>query len=120
MDINIIKSTANRFSADRFYTELFNIDPELKKLFPADLSNQKHKLTGAIVSVVKNVEDLSAIEPILSALGKRHKDFGVTADMYDTVGVALILSLDLQNDEEVTTWTEAYAVVSRVMQGGKL
>lgn len=118
MNLAIIKSTASRFSAEKFYDELFRIDPLLRPMFPADLSNQKHKLTGAIVSVVKNIDDLSAIEPILAALGKRHSDLGVTASMYDTVGVALILSLDLQNDEEVESWTEAYGVVSRVMQGG--
>ena len=116
MNIDIIKSTASRFSADKFYMELFRIDPSLRTMFPEDLSAQKHKLTGAIISVVKNIENMSDIEPYLSALGKRHAALGITAEMYDTVGVALILSLELTTDEEVSTWTEAYGVVAKVMQ----
>jgi hemoglobin-like flavoprotein len=117
MNIEIIKRTASRFSADSFYAELFAIDPALRKLFPQDLAAQKHKLTGAIVSVVKNIDDLSKVIPTLQALGKRHTDLGVTAQMYETVGLALITSLQLDSDEEVEVWTEAYEVVSGVMQG---
>jgi hemoglobin-like flavoprotein len=119
MDISIIKATANRFSADRFYDELFKIDPTLRPMFPADLSSQKHKLTNVILHVVNNIDNLDSLKPTLHALGKRHTDLGVTAQMYDSVGAALVLSLDLQTDDEVETWVEAYAFISNEMKYAK-
>eukprot|EP00970_Alexandrium_tamarense_P020370 scaffold15178_cov207-Alexandrium_tamarense.AAC.2 len=35
-------------AADLFYTKLFELDPELRPLFPSDLADQKKKLMAMI------------------------------------------------------------------------
>ncbi len=77
-------------AADLFYTQLFTLDPDLRTLFPEDMAEQKSKLMTMITTAVRALNDLEAIVPAVQALGKRHKGYRVTPEMYDTVGAALL------------------------------
>src|SRR5262245_17647587 len=69
-------------AADLFYDRLFEIAPELRRLFPADLSAQKVKLMAMIATAVANLHRLDAILPAVRQLGDRHRDYGVSAEHY--------------------------------------
>lgn len=62
------------------------------------------KTLGAAVSMLDSTDKLA---PILQSLGRRHVSYGVTADMYPSVGEALLLTLDKGLGEECTPETKA-------------
>src|SRR5215510_16414393 len=81
-------------AADLFYGQLFQIAPETRPLFPADLSGQKVKLIGMLATAVNNLHQLDAILPTVRDLGARHRGYGVTAEHYTPVGAALLWTLE--------------------------
>jgi len=107
-------------AADLFYGKLFELDPSLRPLFPAEMGDQKKKLMQMITAAVRGLSNLDALVPTVQALGKRHKGYKVTAPMYDTVGAALLDTLekglgDAWNDELKTAWTLTYGTLAKVM-----
>ncbi len=111
-----IASTA----ADLFYNRLFEIEPETRPLFPADLSEQKGKLMSMLGTAVTNLHRLDAILPAVKDLGQRHKGYGVTTAQYAPVGAALIWTLEKGLGPDFTpevrmAWTEAYTALAGVM-----
>jgi hemoglobin-like flavoprotein len=60
-----IASTA----ADLFYTRLFEIAPETRALFPADMTEQKAKLMAMLATAVTNLHQLDTILPAVKGLG---------------------------------------------------
>src|SRR5262245_40045966 len=77
-------------AADLFYGQLFEIAPEVRPLFPADLSGQKVKLIGMLATAVHNLHQLDVILPAVRDLGGRHRRYGVTPEHYAPVGAALL------------------------------
>lgn len=108
-------------AADLFYTKLFELDPELRPLFPADLADQKKKLMNMITAAVDGLTDLSALVPVVQDLGRRHAVYyKVTAPMFDTVGAALLDTLEKGlgeswDAEHKEAWTLVYGVLSKTM-----
>src|SRR5262245_27832463 len=77
-------------AATMFYGRLFEIAPQVKPLFPEDLTEQRKKLMATLVTVVGNLHNLDVVLPSASALAKRHIGYGVTPDHYTMVGEALL------------------------------
>jgi hemoglobin-like flavoprotein len=107
-------------AADLFYNRLFEIAPETRALFPADMTEQKAKLMAMLGTAVTNLHQLDTILPAVKALGQRHKGYGVTADQYAPVGAALLWTLEkgLGPDwtpEVKAAWTETYTALAGVM-----
>jgi len=114
-----ISSTA----ADLFYQRLFDIAPEVRQLFPADLSGQKIKLISMLATAVNNLHQLDAIVPAVRELGARHKHYGVTADHFEPVGAALLWTLEQGlgrafSPEVEAAWTEAFDLLATTMKEG--
>jgi hemoglobin-like flavoprotein len=110
-------------AADLFYDRLFEIAPQLRPMFPADLKAQKLKLMAMIAAAVGGLDDLGALVPTVKALGARHAGYGVTASLYGTVAAALIWTLERGLGDEFTAdvraaWTEVYMVLADTMQAG--
>lgn len=109
-------------AATLFYDKLFEIDAELKVLFQeVDLTSQKKKLLQALALTVASLDNLEDLAPHLSELGRRHADYGVVEAHYDTVGGALLWTLEQGLQEAWTpdvqdAWTAAYGIVSETMQ----
>ncbi|MEL7467749.1 MAG: globin family protein [Pseudomonadota bacterium] len=108
-------------AADIFYTRLFEIAPEVRPLFPADLSKQKKALMGTLAVAVQNLHQVGEILPVVKDLGVRHVDYGVKDAHYDTVGAALLYTLEkgldeAWSDELKDAWTETYVTVATVMK----
>jgi hemoglobin-like flavoprotein len=108
-------------AAALFYDELFTLDPALKPLFKSDLKAQGRKLTSMLNTAVVNLGRLETILPAVQDLGRRHVGYGVEPAHYETVGTALISTLDKGLGGDFTpavraAWIEAYTALAAVMQ----
>ncbi len=108
-------------AADLFYTKLFALDPKLRALFPSDLKEQKKKLMTTLTVAVRGLKDLGTLVPVLQALGKRHVAYRVQDQDYDTVGAALLDTLEKGLGTEWTppvkaAWVAVYGVVATTMK----
>ena len=80
--------------ADLFYDRLFQLDPDLRPLFKSDMVEQQKKLIQTLEIAVQELNNLSVLIPVLQRLAIRHVDYGVRNEHYDTVGEALIWTLE--------------------------
>ena len=108
-------------AAAMFYDRLFTLDPELRSLFRGDLKEQGRKLMGMIATAVANLDKLDAITPAIQNLGRRHAAYGVSDADYDTVGEALLWTLEqgLGSDFDDATrnaWAHCYGILSGAMK----
>lgn len=104
-----------------FYGRLFTLDPELKPLFKGDMVEQGRKLMRMIGTAVRGLDDLPAIVPAVQDLGRRHVRYGVKDEHYDTVGAALIWTLEQGLGEAFTpatktAWVDVYTVLATTMK----
>jgi hemoglobin-like flavoprotein len=109
-------------AADLFYDRLFTIAPQVKPMFPADMTEQKKKLIAMLATAVTNLHQVETILPAIENLGKRHVAYDVTSAHYEPVGAALLWTLEQGLGPEFTppvkaAWTEAYMTLAGVMQG---
>ena len=81
-------------AAELFYGRLFEMDPSTQALFEIDIEEQGRKLMNTINLVVRELTKLDALVPILKELGLRHNSYGVQEPHYDTVGGALLWTLE--------------------------
>lgn len=103
-----------------FYSRLFVKHPELRSMFAGDMADQRKKLVATVSLVVRSVDNLDAVVPILQRLGRDHVRFGVVAADYDHVGEALVAALevhaaDVWTEQAAQAWGDAYRIVADVM-----
>lgn len=108
-------------AAALFYQRLFEIDPALRPMFKGDIGEQGKKLMQALALAVKSLDRPEALMPVLQDLGRRHARYGVTDAHYDTVGAALIWTLEKGLGERFTAdvrgaWVAVYQVVATTMK----
>jgi len=108
-------------AAELFYNRLFGIDPSTKTLFKGDMADQGRKLMSALSMVVAGLADLPRVLPAVQDLGSRHAGYGVQERHYDSVGAALLWTLEQGLGKEFTpevreAWTEAYTTLASVMK----
>ena len=108
-------------AANLFYDKLFELDPSLRELFPEEMAEQKKKLMTMIGTAVNGLNNLAAIVPAVEDLGRRHVDYKVKTEHYDTVGQALLWTLgqglgDAFTDEVKEAWAATYGVLASTMQ----
>jgi hemoglobin-like flavoprotein len=104
-----------------FYERLFELDPALRPLFKGSIEEQSRKLMNVLSAAVHSLHDFDALLPTVRSLGMRHRGYGIKDSDYDTVGQALMWTLEksLGNDftEDVRgAWAETYRVLSTVMK----
>lgn len=107
-------------AADLFYGRLFEIAPDVRSMFPDDITEQKKKLMTMLGIAVGALTRLDQLLPAVKALGHRHADYGVDAKHFAPVGAALLWTLEQGLGEEFTpevkeAWTAIYAVLSSLM-----
>lgn len=107
-------------AATMFYARLFEIAPEVRSLFKADLTEQGAKLMQMIGTAVASLTNLDALVPVAQDLAKRHIDYGVTKEHYAVVGEALIWTLEQGLGDAFTAdvkqaWVDVYGLLSSVM-----
>jgi len=107
-------------AAGMFYERLFELDPNLRSLFKGDMNEQRKKLMAMIATAVGGLNKLDEIVPAVQALGERHADYRVRPEHYETVGAALLWTLEKGLGEAFTAdvakaWTDVYGLLSSTM-----
>lgn len=107
-------------AAELFYGRLFEIAPQVRAMFPDDMTEQRKKLMATLAIVVNGLNNLDTILPAASALAKRHVSYGAEAAHYPVVGQALLWTLEQGlgpswTPEVATAWTGAYTTLSGFM-----
>jgi len=108
-------------AAALFYQNLFTKDPSLKPLFKGDMAEQGKKLMKMIATAVNGLDQLEAIVPAVQDLGRKHVKYGVQPQHYDTVGAALLLTLEQGLGSAFTpevkqAWAKVYGVLAGTMK----
>lgn len=125
--ISLVQSTFQQVvpiagtAASLFYTKLFELDPSLRPLFKSDITEQGKKLMQMIGVAVNGLNNLDALVPAVEQLGARHVGYGVQDSHYDTVGTALLWTLNKGLAEDFTpeveaALTEVYTLLAGVMK----
>src|SRR5262245_56374071 len=100
-------------AAALFYGRLFELDPSLRPLFRGDMGEQGRKLMTTLKVVVNGLPRLEALVPAVQTLGQRHAIYGVKDEHYQTVGAALLWTLEQGlgeafSPETKDAWATAY------------
>jgi nitric oxide dioxygenase len=108
--------------AEVFYEKLFAVAPHLRVMFPPDLKAQSEKLMRALDAVVRNLEHPQENAAMLSALGRRHAEYGAKPEHYEVVVRLLVESMgevlpDPAAEAALEEWRVALQLISRQMQG---
>lgn len=114
-----IKPFSSKFTLV-FYNRLFDLDPELRKLFKKDLREQRHKFIKSFTYIIENIHNTSKIEIILKDLAIQHLLYHVKEKDYQTFGDALIFTISAALGDNFTpqvknAWKEVYKAISEIM-----
>ncbi len=108
-----------------FYQKLFSEHPELRSMFPEEMTDQRRKLHAALAFVVANLRKPEALRKTLLGMGAKHAaDYGVVAEHYphvrdDMVHSMGVVAAEVWNDQLAADWTEALNAVAEIMiEGG--
>ena len=109
-------------AAALFYARLFELDPSLRVLFHSNLTEQGRKLMQVLGFAVRGLGDLERLVPAVEDLARRHVRYGVLPGHYETVGGALLWTLEKGLGEAFTletreAWSEVYTLLASVMKG---
>ena len=104
-----------------FYQKLFELDPSLKSMFRGDMTEQRKKLMQMLTAAVKGLDRLEQLVPVVQDLGRRHGAYGVKESHYETVGAALLWTLEAGLGRNFTpdvkeAWTAVYGLLATTMK----
>ena len=104
-----------------FYQRLFEIDPSLRGMFRGDMADQRRKLMQMLTAAVKGLQRLDRLVPVVEDLGRRHATYGVTDRHYETVGAALLWTLEKGLGRAFTpevkdAWASVYGLLAFTMK----
>lgn len=110
-------------AASLFYARLFELDPSLRALFRGDMSDQGKKLMTMIGMAVSGLDRLDQLVPAVRQLGLRHAGYQVRDAHYETVGEALLWTLERGLGADFTpatkdAWAKVYGVLAETMKAG--
>ena len=101
---------------------LFDLDPSVRALFATDMTAQRRMLMQTLAMVVRSLDRLEKVVPAVEALGRRHTGYGVRPGDFETVGTALLDTLEEALGPSFTietrdAWAAAYGILASVMIG---
>jgi len=104
-----------------FYRRLFELDPSLEPMFRGNMAEQRKKLMQMLTAAVKGLDRLDQLVPVVENLGRRHAGYGVTDAHYDTVGSALLWTLEAGLGRAFTAevkdaWATVYGLLATTMK----
>jgi nitric oxide dioxygenase len=106
-----------------FYGRLFEIAPEVRRLFKVEIREQARKLLATLSLFVDSLDCFEQIRPQLTELGRRHAAYEVKPEHYDALLSALMWAfgqaLGVEFSREArAAWTTLLKAVSAVMLEG--
>jgi NAD(P)H-flavin reductase/hemoglobin-like flavoprotein len=126
MDVDALQRSWDRVTehghdvALYFYSHLFVTHPEVRSMFPLNMSSQRDKFVSVLGRVVSHVDQLESEAGFLQHLGRDHRKYEVVAEHYNAVGASLCATLEhflgSDWDEDLAAdWAAAYQMVARIM-----
>ena len=107
-------------SARYFYDKLFELDPGAERLFVrTDMNEQGRKVMAMFAEIARVLDRPEELVSEVADLGRRHVHYGVQESEYDSVGIALLWTLEQGLGASFTpevraAWTEAYQLVAAI------
>lgn len=110
-------------AAEAFYDALFQGHPQVRAMFPADMTEQTGKLWSVLVMAVDALDDLGRLHVALRDMGARHVDYGVEEEHYALVADMLIDTIALAmgptfTDGHRASWQSVMGLISAEMIAG--
>jgi hemoglobin-like flavoprotein len=108
-------------AAGLFYQRLFVLDPSVRPMFKGDMQSQGKKLMQALGFIVNSLTRLDDLVPVAQDLARKHLGYGVQPAHYDSVGAALLWTLEQGlgprfTDDLKVAWATAYETLAHVMK----
>ncbi len=107
-----------------FYSNLFDLDEKIALLFDGkDMPAQGSKLANALNLVINNLDHPGMLATKLQEIGAQHAGYGASESDFETVGKALIMTLesglgDIWTKAHERAWSAAYTFVAEQMIAG--
>lgn len=103
------------------YEKVFELDPPLQPLFTGDMTEQGRKIMSMIDTVINSLDRHNAVTPAVEEMGQRHLKYGVKDKDYDTLGTALLWTLETCLGKEFIpeikeAWTYIYDELAHAMK----
>ena len=118
---NLVRDHRDALS-DRFYRNLFSLDPTLRDKFTRfDDATRSRKLLAALEEIIQLLDEPDRLVSVIVPLGRRHASYGVTDRDYETGTTAFLMAMqDLLGDrfssDAERGWREVHALVTEVMR----
>jgi len=115
-------TATQRQLASRFYLELFSAAPNLRPLFPQDLTDLQGHFEAALALVVRNLDEMDTLRTPLRDLGAQHVHWGARPEDYVTARNALVAAIGaLSSSWDATLeghWRQAVtAIIVPMLEG---
>jgi hemoglobin-like flavoprotein len=103
-----------------FYDRLFELAPEFRPMFPADMSVLKQDFISKLAVLVGSLDQKTGLLAGTDMLGRNHQRYGVKPEHYPVVGEALLWSLARGlgphwTDEVEQAWRKVYRDIAQRM-----
>jgi NAD(P)H-flavin reductase len=103
-----------------FYSHLFVSHPELRSMFPIQMSGQRDKLVAALGAMVSSIDTIEEVTPFIEQLGRDHRRFSVVTEHYMAVGASLMATIKrflgpAWDAELADNWAQAYGLLAKIM-----
>jgi hemoglobin-like flavoprotein len=110
-------------AAGLFYARLFELDPALRELFQSNMTEQGRKLIALLGRAVRDIDRPDRLAPAIRELGMRHASYRVKDVHFETVGAALLWTLEKGLGSDFTTetrdaWGKTYWLLAETMKAG--
>ena len=107
-------------ASELFYTRLFAIAPELRKMFRSDMTGQGMRFMSTLGVIVQHLDDPETLHPDLERLAQGHAAYGIKAEHFRPMGQALIETMREILGERFpkgadTAWEAAYDHLAQEM-----
>jgi hemoglobin-like flavoprotein len=86
-------AATERQLSGRFYERMFAAAPNLRRLFPADLTVLQGHFEAALALVIRNLGEMEALREPLRDLGAQHVHWGARPEDYVTAREALVAAI---------------------------
>ena len=111
-----ILSAGERLS-ERTFARLFERSPELRELFPEEMTQLKHQFARMIGWLVAHLHEPQKLRIALVDLGRRHKEYSVRPDHFRVMCEVLVevfatICADDWNEEIARDWRQTFDLMT--------
>ncbi|CCD91065.1 putative globin-like protein [Bradyrhizobium sp. ORS 375] len=103
-----------------FYNRLFELAPECRSMFPADMDVLKRDFIATLAVLVGSLDQMTGLLASTDILGRNHARYGVQPAHYPVVGEALLWTLAKSlgphwTHEVEQAWRKVYDIIAQRM-----